>query len=332
MQYANWNSQQGLFYQQQMQNQQDRNTLRWLGSRAGICLLVYNASGYIAYIALTALGVYTLYEQHVVFNSVVDILLSVLAVFLPFYLLFRKVGSREKTAVYQAFDAPRDKKMLLLAIPAGYLICIVANDVTNLFVSLMGAAGLELTYPRATYDTSFAGCLVAVLQVAVMPALVEEFAMRGVVMQPLRRYGDRFALVASSLIFALMHGNMVQIPFALLVGLGLGYLVMMTGSVWTGTMIHFINNFVSVVVSLLYASEVANETINTFYLLFKAAAVVAGLLCIVVFIKRYSTRRLCPASVTLPHVEKVRAYLLNPPMLLSLGLLIINTIFSMHIT
>ena len=64
----------------------------------------------------------------------------------------------------------------------------------------------------------------------------------------LRKYGDKFALLASALVFAVMHGNLVQAPFALIAGFGLGYLSIKTGTIWTGIAIHAANNLISVIV------------------------------------------------------------------------------------
>ena len=73
--------------------------------------------------------------------------------------------------------------------------------------------------------------------------------MRGVVLQSLRRYGERYALVVSSLIFALMHGNMTQAPFAFMLGLVIGRIVLETESMWTGILIHVINNSYAVLMT-----------------------------------------------------------------------------------
>ena len=72
------------------------------------------------------------------------------------------------------------------------------------------------------------------LTIDVYKRQIEEFAMRGVVMQSLRKYGDWFAIIMSSLVLALVHGNMVQIPFAFIAGIAIGYAVTVTGSMWTG--------------------------------------------------------------------------------------------------
>ena len=72
----------------------------------------------------------------------------------------------------------------------------------------------------------------------VLPAFIEEIVFRGAIMQSLRRFGDGFALLVSSVLFAVVHGNFVQAPYAFLMGLVIGYFVLRTGSLWAGIFIH----------------------------------------------------------------------------------------------
>ena len=87
--------------------------------------------------------------------------------------------------------------------------------------------------------------------------------MRGVVMQPLRKFGDRFAIVASAVLFAILHGNMVQIPFAFVAGLALGYFAIVTNSIWTSVVIHSLNNLSAVIISIYYTNH--SESDMLFY-------------------------------------------------------------------
>lgn len=54
--------------------------------------------------------------------------------------------------------------------------------------------------------------------------LVEELVFRGAVLRWLEPWGRRFALIASSVLFGLMHANLVQLPVAVACGLLFGYI------------------------------------------------------------------------------------------------------------
>ena len=78
-----------------------------------------------------------------------------------------------------------------------------------------------------------------------VPALCEEFLVRGVMLGLLRPLGNGFAIVASAAVFGMMHGNLMQAPSAFAAGLLFGYIAVQTGSLWPGVVAHFVNNLVS---------------------------------------------------------------------------------------
>lgn len=80
-----------------------------------------------------------------------------------------------------------------------------------------------------------------ILYVAVVAPVVEELLFRGAVLRSFQPFGKRFAIVFSALLFGLFHGNLIQIPFAFLTGLVLGYTAVEYSIVWA-MLLHFINN------------------------------------------------------------------------------------------
>ena len=90
-----------------------------------------------------------------------------------------------------------------------------------------------------------------VISVVLLPSVLEELIFRGAVLQSLRRYGDGFALVASSALFALMHSNWLSFIPTFLFGLAIGFFVMRTGSILTGILIHMANNGLYVINNML---------------------------------------------------------------------------------
>ena len=91
-----------------------------------------------------------------------------------------------------------------------------------------------------------------IISIVVMAPLVEELLFRGAIQGHLMRKWKMpyLGIVVSSLIFGVVHGNPAQIPFAFVVGMSLGWMYYLTGSLIPGILMHFINNGSSV---LLYA-------------------------------------------------------------------------------
>ncbi|MBR7091654.1 MAG: CPBP family intramembrane metalloprotease [Clostridia bacterium] len=138
-------------------------------------------------------------------------------------------------------NRPMPRRVLLPAILAGMGVCMTANLLANAVYSFFTNIGINPYSPEPATLT-WPGLLIALLSVVVLPALLEELLFRGYVLQVLRPHGELNALLLSSLLFGLLHGNVIQIPFAFVSGLAFGYLTLRTGNIWAGVLLHALNN------------------------------------------------------------------------------------------
>lgn len=90
--------------------------------------------------------------------------------------------------------------------------------------------------------------------------LCEELCFRGMLLRRLRPWGDGFALCASALLFALVHGNLYQMFYAFVVGLVLGGIFLYTGNLRGCMLLHAGVNFISA--ALLPLAGLFGETGN----------------------------------------------------------------------
>ena len=79
------------------------------------------------------------------------------------------------------------------------------------------------------------------LYVCLAAPVTEELLFRGLVMRSVEPYGKKFAIVVSAVLFGLYHGNPIQTPYAILVGLILGYVAMEYNVIWA-MVLHMMNN------------------------------------------------------------------------------------------
>ena len=162
-----------------------------------------------------------------------------LAVFLPPYLLYARVCR------LPLGQLPAARPYLpVLAAGLGATMGMSASaflpgQAVNLFFSFFGLYPMDM--PLALPGNPVAAVLF-VVNLVLLPALVEELIFRGIVLESLRPWGEGFAVGVSALLFALLHRNTAQFPNALFMGLALGYFVVQTGSLWTGVCIHMANN------------------------------------------------------------------------------------------
>ena len=87
---------------------------------------------------------------------------------------------------------------------------------------------------------------IAVIMHALIPALLEEGVFRLLPMYLLSGYSRRVAIGLSAVYFALVHNSLFAIPYAFFAGIIFIAVDLAADSVWPSVIIHFVNNFVSI--------------------------------------------------------------------------------------
>lgn len=230
---------------------------------------------------------YNRYLNDELFGLSVDMVYTSFCVFLPFvivFLIMRKFGIHKTIPLGSSYE-PVNTSLLLFG---GLGLCYVVNAVVSYLYIVFSSFGLEFYSMQQEVEIVSLTPAVLLLQMfrsALFPALFEEFAYRGVVMQSLRRYGDWFAILVSSFLFGVIHGNMLQVPFAFLVGVILGYCTVVTGSMWCSIGIHFLNNFFSLLQSIILSAE--GEAAATVYMsVIMNVSMFIGAICLIAYVCR----------------------------------------------
>ncbi len=136
--------------------------------------------------------------------------------------------------------------------PAKLAPCIimatVAVSISCAYVNswLATAFGVANNLELSTEPISLLGFVVLIFKSAVVPAVCEEFLFRKTLLPAMLPYGEGFAIFSSAILFGLMHQNILQIFYTTMAGILLGYVYTKTRSYLCVFLIHFTNNFVSV--------------------------------------------------------------------------------------
>jgi uncharacterized protein len=92
---------------------------------------------------------------------------------------------------------------------------------------------------------------VAILFIAVMPALFEELAYRGFLLGKLTEIVDkRQAIFISSFLFAIMHMSFISLFWLIPFGLLLGFIRLKEKTLWYGIFFHFTFNFTTTLIDI----------------------------------------------------------------------------------
>ena len=204
----------------------------------------------------------------------IQIVFSCFSFTVPFIIIYKAFGYR----IGDLMSFGKSKKGTVLPLICfGLAVCSFANFGASYVDSIFRHFGITYDVPDFDYPDGVLGFILVAIATAVVPALVEEFALRGLVLGSLRKFGDVFALITSSAIFGIMHGNFEQIPFAFTVGLFLGFTVIKTGSLRVAIFIHFINNMGAVVFSY-FPDTVPEVFVNVIYVIYLLSCLVLGLI------------------------------------------------------
>ncbi len=100
-------------------------------------------------------------------------------------------------------------------------------------------SALDMLEQVSGYSDSFSMFLYA----SILGPVSEELLFRGYVLRTLEPFGKKFAIFGSALLFGLFHGNLLQAPYAFMVGLVLGYVAVEYSCFWAMG-VHIFNNLV----------------------------------------------------------------------------------------
>ena len=249
-----------------------------------------------------------------------ELLLLLLASLLPHEILRRlSVALSLLLPLLLLRRAPEGTKRpaLLPRTPSGYLLLLLlpAFILTVLGVSVGWGALADLIGLPLTGAVPMDSLPLALLFDALIPAVCEELFCRGAVYAALRPLGRRVAIPVSALIFALMHANPAQIPYALVAGLCLGALYEASGGLLLPILFHLASNVLSL---LLMNGLPAVPTV----LVLAGLTLLGGLPLLAL---RRRIRLSLPASGDVPPRQALRA-LASPALILWLLLILILTV------
>ena len=198
---------------------------------AGIAQAVFSFPVYLAdWLHNTSRAAFQLhYGWGVVLVQALPILLGELVLLLIGYRLLDR-GIR-----WNGSGEPDKKKQAGLTL-FGSLACAggwaAAELVTLVLVLLFSLFGMNFSAGGITVPTQTGPRIAMLLFLYLASPLLEEFIFRGMLLNNLRRYGEKFAVISSALLFVFFNFRFDGLLRSLLFGLILGFLAVRTGNIW----------------------------------------------------------------------------------------------------
>jgi membrane protease YdiL (CAAX protease family) len=216
----------------------------------------------------------------VVFSFVVQIgLMLVLPILAIKIFSKRTVGS---TARDFGFNRP-GRRVIGYAFLMGALFYLFNLIIAGFFFSILDMINFRLPGGGGIEHPGIAGLLISLFIIGVLPGLCEEVTYRGMVMQSfIRKLGLSRALFFSSLLFGLMHLNIMQFFYAAILGYFIALAVLATRSIWTGVIIHFMNNAIGVFFQ--YSAEFGWHVDKVMNLIYAPFALPFGIVLMMIYV------------------------------------------------
>ncbi|MBR5246166.1 MAG: CPBP family intramembrane metalloprotease [Clostridia bacterium] len=321
------------YYQKLEQKKKEKKDIKTIGKNCGIGALLYLAIAYgVAFVATILATIFPSFN--VVFSDktaifAFDSVSSILALGIPFALVFVILKNKKlmKALPYEKPENPKAAGYLtLLSIPVMVFSSIIINYISAIIQAILGVefnSNIE-----NTKISGVIGVLAVCISIAIVPAILEEFVVRGVALQSLRKYGDKFAILVSALFFSILHGNMLQIPYTFVGGLILGYLAVKTKSLWPPMILHFVNNFYSAIVLIVtdnFSEKAGTYVTYVIWILF----ILFGVFGAIGYMGNREKAPLSEGESVLTTKEKIVAFIKNGPMITMIilfGIMAINSI------
>ena len=193
-----------------------------------------------------------------------------------------------------------------------YFIMVLLNLFTTGFLWIVGNfKEADVVNPLESV-LSNSSIWATIIFAGILSPIIEEVLFRGVMLNKLRTYGDKIAIITTALLFGLFHENFSQFFYAVGLGMVLAYVTLKTGTIKYSIGLHIIINMMGSVIG----TQVLNSTIAT--MIFGIAVwifVIAGL---ILFIKDFKKTSLLPGEVTIEKGHILSETWLNVGMIINL--------------
>lgn len=193
-----------------------------------------------------------------------------------------------------------------------YFIMVLLNLFTMGFLWIVGNfKGSDVVNPLENVISN-SSVLATIIFAGILSPIIEEVLFRGVMLNKLRTYGDKIAIITTALLFGLFHENFSQFFYAVGLGMIFAYVTLKTGTIKYSIGIHIMINMMGSVIG----TQVLNSTIAT--MIFGIVVwifVIAGL---ILFVKDFKKISLLPGEVTIEKGHILSETWLNVGMIINL--------------
>ncbi|MEG2634480.1 MAG: type II CAAX endopeptidase family protein [Oscillospiraceae bacterium] len=163
---------------------------------------------------------------------------------LPSFFIFTKNLPVSPPLEHEPVTFKNTSTLYFICMSCTYIFGFVGNIVTILINLINGKAASN---PVADL-VSGANPFLILLIVGLLSPIVEEYLFRKLLLDRLRPFGDKVAIIYSGLMFGLFHMNLSQFFYAAVLGMLLAYITLKTGNIKQSAILHIAINITGSVI------------------------------------------------------------------------------------
>ena len=169
------------------------------------------------------------------------LLIAALFCLVPMWIIYRGVP--------KIIPNKMDKRELITAFV--WVVAVVSIGViANIILTHSGLIGHSENFSKASQTLTDGSLLVKILCNAIAIPVLEELLMRGIVAgQVCLWYGPLEAVFLSTICFGIIHNNIVQFIYAVIVGLTLSFMYVKNKRLWMCFLAHGLINLIAILFS-----------------------------------------------------------------------------------
>ena len=178
----------------------------------------------------------------------------------------------------------------------GFCLCIgvatmfLLSGTLNYWQLLIDKLGFKSA--TLSYEINSVGSyLISLISLAVIPAICEEIIFRGLICSALKEKGHWFAVILSSVMFAIFHFSPSQLLYPICFGIILSIVYLKTNNILFPILLHFINNALTLSIQYFSSSSQAftHSMGNLVYAIVTCAIWVGIMSWLIKDFKKYTT-------------------------------------------
>jgi len=193
--------------------------------------------------------------------SLAGVFVSEIAILLIPVILFIKL----KNFSYKKVLRLNKVNIPLLLLSSGILLFSlpIVTIINLIYAAIIKAIFGKFIASAPPIYSGISGMFISFFIITITPAIIEELVFRGIISSGFEKYGKKWSIFFSGVLFALMHCDFQKLPGIIILGMILAWLAYRANSIYCSMSAHFTNNFLALFLMILYEKSTNLNAISS---------------------------------------------------------------------